>query len=304
VVSDNVFRNVNRISDYFWVVPEPKIDFRNNIAECDPAVTGGFSTSNKGIGYIHMAGGRVIYRIMDSDPNSATYGDLKNNCPVEANAMPTTGTYVRGHFVKNNSYNIDGSGMVLLGWARLTTSVDHASGTDWALCYASHVPRVLFTSSAYKLNSGMGTGEVSMIGTGVGTTIIPANTLKPGTTIRIRARGYNNTGNPAGFLVHRIKFNSTVIVTHPQITLTPGLSNRAWFLDVDISFTSGNTVRAYGMVTRSQSNDGTSPKFWVLNSPTAITINPAIAQTIDFTTQWTIPTNNITCTSLTIEVLN
>ena len=92
--------------------------------------------TNKGIGSVQRSGRRFIYRIVDSDPASANYGKVKNVCHVESNAMPTTGTFVIGHFVENNTPSI-AAGKVLRGWLRLTMGSAHVLNTDWAACYTT-----------------------------------------------------------------------------------------------------------------------------------------------------------------------
>lgn len=113
------------------------VDLLGNTVICDPAAIG-YSASNKGVGDVPRASSGWLHQIVDSDPTSATFGDLKNQCVRSATAIPTTGTYVIGHFVANSSPAIAAS-RVVLGWLRLTTGTAHVDGTDWATCYAATV---------------------------------------------------------------------------------------------------------------------------------------------------------------------
>lgn len=103
---------------------------RGNILRCDPTAVG-FSTSNKGIGAPALAGAQYLYLIEGSDPTAADFREVKNACLTEASAMPTSGKYVRGHVVLNNSPTLS-AGKVTTGWIRLTTGSAHVSGTDWS----------------------------------------------------------------------------------------------------------------------------------------------------------------------------
>jgi hypothetical protein len=111
------------------------VDTLNNILICDPAAQG-FSTSNKGVGLIPRSSPSYTPQIVDCNPTSATYGALKNICVRTGTAMPTTGTYVVGHFVHNQQPTVF-TNRVVLGWARITTGTGHVSGTDWVPCWAA-----------------------------------------------------------------------------------------------------------------------------------------------------------------------
>lgn len=136
----NTFKNVCRASDKdFSSIAEAytgTIQMSDvNYFECQPVATSlGFSTSNKGIGYL-QPGNVCVYKIVDSDPTSATYGKTLNSCPIVGNSIPTSGTWVAGHVVKyagvptvlggaGNQYTIN-------GWIRVTTGSGNVSNTDW-----------------------------------------------------------------------------------------------------------------------------------------------------------------------------
>jgi hypothetical protein len=54
-------------------------------------------------------------------------------------AMPTTGWYVRGSFVRNFAPSIDANGMAIMGWLRLTSNDTHVAGVDWSVARVSNV---------------------------------------------------------------------------------------------------------------------------------------------------------------------
>jgi hypothetical protein len=131
VWSGNSFRNI--VSLFTTAQTGP---VAGNILYAQPAVVGA-STSNKGIGVIPNDGPDYGFSIEDSDPASATYGRIASPQLSAASAMPTTGTYVTGHFVRNNAPTTGITGMTLFGWTRLTTGGGNVAGTDWQPIYAS-----------------------------------------------------------------------------------------------------------------------------------------------------------------------
>lgn len=64
------------------------VDVRGNVLQCDPVTIGGFSTSNKGIGNVPTLGVGYILMTTDSDPTSATFGNVSG----KTHLMPITGS--------------------------------------------------------------------------------------------------------------------------------------------------------------------------------------------------------------------
>lgn len=96
-----------------------------------------FNVGNKGNGSIPPTGARGWVLIAeDSDPASATYGHILSDVSFAQSTIPTTGTYVRGHFVANTN-PVQSAGKVLLGWTRLTSGSAHVLNTDWSALYAT-----------------------------------------------------------------------------------------------------------------------------------------------------------------------
>lgn len=96
-------------------------------------VTGvGNNAANKGVRILDT--GQIIVSY-DADPASATFGQVTTFPAATASAMPTTGFYAQGHFVKRTTPSIAGtagSQYVVTGWVRVTTGSGHVAGTDWA----------------------------------------------------------------------------------------------------------------------------------------------------------------------------
>ncbi len=98
----------------------------NNVVEADPVETNVFSTANKGVGLVHAAGFRLVH--VDSDPASPGYDTILTVQVEAAPAMPGSGKWLRGAWVRNSSPSMENPA---LGWLRLTTGDGHVPGTDW-----------------------------------------------------------------------------------------------------------------------------------------------------------------------------
>jgi polygalacturonase len=113
---------------------------RDNVAHCGKPTGFYFNAANKGIGVIVDGGQISEYIIEDSDPTSGVpYLQVSSAMQQAALAMPTTGWYIRGSFVRNYAPSIDANGMVIMGWVRLTSNNTHVAGVDWAVARVSNV---------------------------------------------------------------------------------------------------------------------------------------------------------------------
>jgi hypothetical protein len=135
VVQRNVFRNLNRDSTLDTAATNAADLWEDNVIEADPVSINAFSTLNKGIGLIRRTAGCRL-RHVDSNPASATYGTILTACPNHATVVPTTGTYLTGHYIRKSNPSVS-AGKVLLGWQRLTTGAAHVAGTDWTEIYGT-----------------------------------------------------------------------------------------------------------------------------------------------------------------------
>ena len=128
------FRNVCRITDtdFDAGIRDGLFEFTNCRIVADPAASG-FSTSNKGVGYV-PTGFTLIHA--DCDPTSGDYGKITLRASKGATSIPTSGTFIRGEFVHNITPSVS-TGKTLIGWLRLTTGSGHVSGTDWSPCYVT-----------------------------------------------------------------------------------------------------------------------------------------------------------------------
>lgn len=123
VVSNNKMRNLSRPVENGG--SPSTISLRNNTLRSQPAGVN-YNASSRGIGNNPIAGEQYNYEIVDSNPTSATYGQLTNLQLRESFGMPSTGYYVQGAFVRNTN-----TGLNVFGYLRLTTGSGHVAGTDW-----------------------------------------------------------------------------------------------------------------------------------------------------------------------------
>ena len=129
MVRRNIFRNLCRDSDKPSDSAVSTWLFEGNIVEADP-VAQGFSSANKGIGMIRSSAGTLLSQ-SDSNPASATFGQVLSMPVQAASAMPSSGKWLSGHFVRNSVVSVSG-GLVNLGWSRMTTGSNNVLLTDWA----------------------------------------------------------------------------------------------------------------------------------------------------------------------------
>lgn len=157
VMLDNSFRNVVQAVVANTSLPTLA---RNNLIYAKPAAIGG-SAANAGVGVLPPDGPEFGYAIEDSDPASATYGQMLSAQPGSAAAQPASGTFVAGHMVFNNSPSLANGGGTTLGWLRLTTGTGNVAGTDWATINAAAAgvtARLPLTLSAGSGTLGAGAG--------------------------------------------------------------------------------------------------------------------------------------------------
>ncbi len=168
-------------------------------------------------------------------------------------------------------------------------------GVSWAA-----VVGVLFTQTA-DVTVGDSGAELTLLGAGVGTLTLFSDFFKVGKSIRIRMRGYvSDTGTPNFTL--NIKLGNTIVLTTGTVSFSGTISNNQWFVEAIITCRSigiGGTVMSQGSFQEEPDN-----RAGMVNlSP--VGIDTTIPLTIDATFQWGTgsPSNTITCTNATVEVM-
>lgn len=131
-LSRNHFKNCSRL----WALGgEPLSVTEDNVAYFDwssGAVFDG-SAGNLGVRNVPFAP-RVTCAIIDGVPTNATFGRIITLPAKSSAGMPTSGKYVRGHYVRNVNPTVAGtagSQYTVTGWVRATNGSTHAPNTDW-----------------------------------------------------------------------------------------------------------------------------------------------------------------------------
>ena len=133
----NSFQNVSQDTNINTSDPTSGSLFEDNIDYADPVSIDSYNIYNGGIGYIHAAGFKLIQ--MGTNPTDPSYEKVLNVPVAAAPAMPTSGFWMPGEFVRNSAPS---SSNTALGWLRVTVSnngstypyaapTNNASGTDW-----------------------------------------------------------------------------------------------------------------------------------------------------------------------------
>lgn len=97
-------------------------------------VAAGDNSGNKGVRYLPPATANIIVPI-NGDPTSSTFGQIDNSVVTWATAVPASGRYVAGHFVKAVTPTVSGtagSRYIIQGWVKLTTGSANVLNTDWS----------------------------------------------------------------------------------------------------------------------------------------------------------------------------
>lgn len=163
---------------------------------------------------------------------------------------------------------------------------------------------VMFTATADATVANT-TTETTILGSGVGSKTIQANTLSVGKTYRITVRGnLSTTALPS--LRIRVKYGATVLLDTSAITTVGALTN-AYFSTVAVI--TCRTTGATGTVSVSgdiEYNNGTTRQATGAVNTSTVTIDTTASGTLDVLATWGAASsgNTITGQDVMIEVLN
>lgn len=164
---------------------------------------------------------------------------------------------------------------------------------------------VLFTQTASQTVANTVT-ETTLFTTGIGSVTLPANFFAIGKDIRIRAKGYfSTTGNPN--ITFKAKYGSTALVDSGAFTAGAGVANHLWFVDVVITCrTTGGTGTVFSQGMGKLFSAHTTVAEFDMETAAAVTIDTTASTAIDLTVTWGTADagNTITCTNVSVEVLN
>lgn len=136
IVRGNNFRNLLGVHHFGST---GNVSYEGNTYYMLPAsgmsLINGNNSGNKGIRIPNGLGSSTdIVVVEDSDPTSSTYGTELGRTSLTAGAMPTSGYWITGMFVKNIATvqsGTAGAEYTVVGWSRLTTGTTNVLNTDW-----------------------------------------------------------------------------------------------------------------------------------------------------------------------------
>jgi hypothetical protein len=160
------------------------------------------------------------------------------------------------------------------------------------------LPGRLFTSTSSATVANT-TTETSVVGSGVGSNVLPNNFLTAGKSLKIRAWGRLSSVSSATITM-KVKFGSTVLCTTAAHT-THNITNDSWYLE---SMITCRTTGSSGTVWANGRFYDTSDLIHMGNTAT-ITVNTTTTQTVTVSAQWNnaSASNTISCDQFLIEVM-
>ncbi len=188
---------------------------------------------------------------------------------------------------------------------------DGMDGEDYGYLFGlpstSAVSDTLFVSTADGSVTNTAT-EGTLIGTGTGSLTLPANSLKVGQAISIRATGHYSTQLTPTTLNIRLKLGSTTIMATGDQTPGGSISQLNWRLDTIIvvrSIGGSGTVMGQSFWEH-QATAIAAPFFWEMLNTAAVTVDTTAGQAVDLTADWgagVAAADSITCTDFTLQNL-
>ena len=166
----------------------------------------------------------------------------------------------------------------------------------------------LFTQTATGTN-GAATALTNILGTGIGTAVLPASFFVTGKSIRVKTWGTVTTNSTTpGTTVITLYLNAgtpVTVVATPSLTLTANMTSMPFVIDLILTCRSATTVMGGGTFTVSNSTTGISSLVVGLATTTAATIVNATSYTINVSaTNGTASGTIYTTQGSSIEIMN
>ena len=153
------------------------------------------------------------------------------------------------------------------------------------------------------------TTETTLILTNEGALTIPASFLVPGRTLRVRAKGYFSTNNPAVTLTLEVKLGSLTVCTSGAQTPTASLASRYWELDTDITCRvkgASGTLFGQGAFKYMAAATG-APTWWEMRNTAVGSLDTTFSHPFDITATWGVgvaAADTISMTNLIVDIIN
>lgn len=168
--------------------------------------------------------------------------------------------------------------------------------------------QTLFTQTGTKTVAAT-TSETSIIGMGMGTTLVAASAWVVGKSWRLQIRGlYSVPLLNLGTLTFRVKFGTVTISSGVAASLLANISNAPFVGESLItcrSTGSSGTVTSMGGITYGVGNNSPANSTIVNNGSTPVTVDTTADMSVDVTVQWSNNTagNTISSLNVTLEEL-
>jgi hypothetical protein len=165
----------------------------------------------------------------------------------------------------------------------------------------------IFTQTATGTN-GAATAITNILGTGVGTAVLPASHSLIGKTIRLRTWGTVTTAAAPGTTVISFRLNAAtpvVLVASPSQTLAVSMTNMPFMIEADFTYITTTTVSPHMTMHLPTANTGLAFADFVVVPSAVVTIVAATSYTIEIdSTNGTASGTIYTTRGSSIEVLS
>lgn len=173
---------------------------------------------------------------------------------------------------------------VLQGLESIAVALENQPAVPTSLNYGLYAS----TSSSTPINNTITPG--SLIGSGVGSLTVPANTFKVGDSFHLKMMGHLSCANNQGFTINVTSNGTTVLGTTGGLTLA-ACTNKHWELNMYFTIVSLGAAGAGGRImsggsfsyTKNASDAFQGTNFTELNSTT---FDTTISNTLTITGQW------------------
>lgn len=155
-----------------------------------------------------------------------------------------------------------------------------------------------------KLLSTNGTAEQSIIPSGLGSKVIPAGALKPGSIYRLLLAGQITTVAVPGSVTFRTKLNGTIVTSAATVSLLGGQTDVGFQISQTFQCYSDGSLGKVSISGRAKYPSGAlSQKGEADMQADSLTVDTTVAQAIDVTAQFGITGSSVKVLTCGLEVV-
>ena len=157
------------------------------------------------------------------------------------------------------------------------------SGDALALVFGGEV----FSASASAAAVTNTTSETTILGTGIGSKDLAANSWYAGKTVLVEVWGVLSTDAVAHTLQLKVKLDAVVVLDTAAQTPTAALANRLFRVQAVVTCrTTGATGTVFGQGITTISTSASDAVLWDMENTTTSTVDTTQALTVDVTATW------------------